>query len=289
MPATPHDASAAWPATTVSSDAARAAIAGLLQPLLRLALQAGLKYADLDALLREGLLRLAPKVVDAENVSQVSVLTGLNRKAVAQWRKAPAEPGAVRSLAGQVFTLWRHVREQEPQLRRLPLNQPLQRVRGRGRKLPQSFAALARQVSRDVHPRSMLDELLRLGLAEQRQGEVELVEDAFVPKADADARLALMAANAASHVAAGVDNCAAGVRPWLEQSIWADGVSRADCVLLDERARALWQEAHRQLFDAIAAMPEAAEGEPRHRVRVGIYVHAEPLEEAPCNDESPAA
>jgi hypothetical protein len=132
----------------------------------------------------------------------------------------------------------------------------------------------------------LLDELLRLGLVEQRQGEVELVEQAFVPRHDADARLALMAANAASHVAAGVDNCAAGSRPWLEQSIWADGVSLADSERLDERARALWQEAHRQLFEAIAALPEAPDGEPRHRVRVGMYVHAQPLEEEPCNDAS---
>lgn len=286
MPSRVHTATAPRP-VAVSPEAAREAIAELLQPVMALALQAGLKYADLDALLREQLLAQAPRVLASENVSQISVLTGLNRKAVAQLRRGQGSLARAQSStpASQLFTLWRHLSEKEPVWRRLPINAPLQEIpkaRARSRRTaPPSFARLARQVSTDVHPRSMLDELLRLGLAQERQGEVELVETAFVPRHDRDERLALATANAAAHLATGIHNCQPEVRPWLEQALWADGISRADCERLDDKARALWASAHRALFDTFAAMPEAAAGEPRHRVRVGIYVHAEPMQERP--------
>lgn len=254
----------------LSRDAALDALARLLDPALALALQAGLKYADIDALVREALLRLAPGLLAAAaNTSQISVLTGLHRKEVARWRSAEAGAGAarrsaLRSHASLVFSHWRHLIETESCARRLPL--------------APDFTALARAVVKDVHPRSVLDELVRLGLAAEQGGEVELLQDVFVPKGAADDRLALMAANAADHLATGVANCAgqAGEPAWLEQAIWAEGAQPQDCLALDERARALWAESQRQLFTAITALQEAPAGTPRYRVRIGMYVHAEP-------------
>lgn len=287
----PHDA-----APQVSREAALQALQLLLPPLLRLALRAGLKYPEIDTLLREGLLSMAPQLAAQANTSQLSVLTGLHRKAVAQWREHQQRPARARSLrkdpalrghAAQVFTLWQRMAEDESALATLPMHAAYTAVaKGRRARLPQSFAALARQVSTDVHPRSLLDELIRLGLASEAQGEVRLQRQAFVPQRDADDRLAVMAGNAAAHLGTGVRNCTEpALQPQLEQAIWAEGLSLADALALDAQARELWAAAHRLLYAAIETAPAAPAGQTAYQVRIGMYAHAHPsptAQELPC-------
>src|SRR5438132_246446 len=71
-----------------------------------------------------------------------------------------------------------------------------------------SFESLAHSITRDVHPRTLLEELTRLGLArvDDRDGRVHLLHTAFVPRADRDRMLAFLGANVGDHLAAAVDN-----------------------------------------------------------------------------------
>src|ERR1700741_2556114 len=66
---------------------AQAACARVMRPVIRLALAMGLKHSHVDELLRDLLLDEAQRLWRAQgvkepNISQLSITTGLNRKAV---------------------------------------------------------------------------------------------------------------------------------------------------------------------------------------------------------------
>jgi len=78
---------------------------------------------------------------------------------------------------------------------------------------PGSFEALAASVSSDVHPHTLLAELIRLGLAECLDTEsglegdkVSLSTQALVPKKGAAEMLQLFSDNVADHLAAATHN-----------------------------------------------------------------------------------
>ena len=92
---------------------ARSACARVLRPVVRLALTMGLKHSQLDELMRDLLLEEARRLWQAEgvpkpNISQLSVSTGLNRKAVTAKVREPSDalPSTEGSAAAKAFTLW---------------------------------------------------------------------------------------------------------------------------------------------------------------------------------------
>jgi hypothetical protein len=268
---------AAPPAERASAAAASAALEALLEPGLRLALHAGLSYADVDDVVRRLLVQLAPELLRDTNTSQIAVITGLNRKEVqrlvlqrAQTNKlapqnaADAQSPRKRSVASQLFLHWVAQLQSHPQWESLPLTA----TDG------MSFTQLARSAISDVHPRAVLDELLRLGLAAEEGGMVRLLARNFVPSKASDERLGIMMENVADHLRGGLQNVRGDAPPQLEQALWGDGLSLASCRELDAAARAEWSKAHDVLYAKLLATPEAEPGEARFRFKVGMYAHA---------------
>lgn len=265
------------PAERASAQAASAALEALLEPGLRLALHAGLSYADVDDMVRRLLVQLAPELLRDTNTSQIAVITGLNRKEVqrlvlqrvqanklALQNAAEAQSPRKRSVASQLFLHWVAQLPAQPQWESLPL------TAADG----MSFTQLARSAISDVHPRAVLDELLRLGLAAEEGGVVRLLARSFVPNQASDERLALMIENVADHLRGGLQNVRGDAPPQLEQALWGEGLSLASCRELDAAARAEWGKAHDALYAKLLAMPEAGPSEARFRFKVGTYTHA---------------
>ena len=107
---------------------------------------------------------------------------------------------------------------------------------GRPRVLPrtpskggaESFAALVEKVSKNVRPRSVLDELVRLGVAEvDADDRVHLVTRGFVPAKELDAKAFYFGEALHDHLAAGVHNLEGGKPAWLERSVYYDELSPA--------------------------------------------------------------
>src|SRR6185369_5517157 len=99
--------------------------------------------------------------------------------------------GAKPAPASQVVTRW--------VTRRLPDEIPFAGRRG-------SFEQLARSVSSDFHPRAVLQEMVRLGIATEADGVVRLSRQGFVPDMKHDEARELLAASVSDHIAAGVHN-----------------------------------------------------------------------------------
>jgi hypothetical protein len=260
------------------------ACARVMRPLVRLALAMGVKYPHLDELLRELLLDEARRSWQAQgvkrpNVSQLSVTTGLNRKAVTARVRATFDPlpHTELSAAAKVFTLWLQLVAERPERVRLP-------VVARNDHPGPSFESVAREASRgNLHHRAVLEELVRLDLVSERDGVVELRADGFVPAGDLQSMLAFVGDNGRDHLLAAVSNTLGGSPRLLERAVYARGLSLADCERIHAEVRTRWTEMHqtlsREMMDAVAAAPEGARG----RIRVGIYTYYEE-ESAPPAD-----
>lgn len=282
------------------ADALTAALRQLLVPLARLALARGVTHATLDELLKQALVDAADRqhaeLPPHRRVSRISTATGIHRREVTRLvtalregadRQAPPQ----RSLASELFAHWRTHRlfcDRRGSPAELPRQGPAP-----------SFEALAQAVTRDVHPRSLLDEMIRLGMAahDRQHDTVRLLREDFVPRGDASRMLRALGNNVGDHLEAAVDNVLADAPRHFEQAIFAAGLSAASVAELDRLVRAHWGELADALVPALEALvardaatdtsdPDHAPEAARHRVRLGLYSLAqdEPASDAP---ESP--
>lgn len=255
------------------------AVRVLMAPIVRWLLRHGVHYGAFAEVLKgvfldEARRELARSGQPQASHSALSLLSGLHRKDVRTLLDAHTprdlRPGV--PVASQVFTRW--------------LGDPLLRdAHGALLPLPRSgampsFDALARSVSNDVHPRTVLDELVRLALVRVEDDRVLPVQAAFVPSEDLTALTSLFAANAADHLSAAVRNLTEDGPRQLEQAVFADGLSAESAAVLAACAREAWKDAFDRFvatarprldLDNAADLPAAA----RHRVRFGAYFHAE--------------
>ena len=259
--------------------ALHAALAQLLAPVARLAVARGLPFAAAEEMMKQAFVDAAsaahPGLAEHRKVSRIATSTGINRREVTRLT-APAQRGtprqAPRSVASEVYAHWRT----HPSWRG---GDGVPRVLPRLGAAP-SFEALAQEVTRDVHPRSLLDELCRLGLAhlDEAADTVALQGDAFVPHGDRVRMLGFLASNVGDHLRAAVDNVLATERPpHLEQALFADGLSLASLEALRPLMREQWAQLRLAVVPALEARIEADAGTagPRARVRLGLYAYQE--------------
>lgn len=278
------------PALAASADAEALLLAldALLVPLARLAVARGLPCATVEGLLRRAFVRAArdahPALPPHRMVSRIATATGLNRREVTRLTQADAAPVPRRPLSAEVFARWIG----DPQYRD---------ARGRPRKLPRqgaapSFETLAQSVTRDVHPRSLLDELLRLGLAafDAAGDRVELVQDAFVPRGDSARMLGFLGHNVGDHLGAAVANVLGDGRGHFEQAVFADELSAQSVEALRGLIAAQWRAIHAALLPRLEQLIEADRAEGRaqdQRLRVGLFSYSERMSEASAEASDP--
>lgn len=255
----------------------------MLQPLVVWLLRSGVGYTELTAALKPVFLEAAraelTRIGGKQTDSAVSLLSGVHRKDVrASGQTARAVDVRAQlgkpTPASQVMTRW------------LASNWP--------DSLPfsgaeQSFEVLARMVSKDMHPRALLLELVRLGVVIEEAGRVCLCRQAFVPDASLEESRRLLAGSVADHIEAGVHNLSAGDgKTYLEQSVFADGLSPESVQQLEQLANALWRDVLAAMVQA--AVPLCEQDEPaggNQRIRLGMFCLSAPMEPgAPDKDLS---
>lgn len=268
------------------------AVEALMRPLAALAVARGLPYAVVEAELKRAFVAAAlaahPGVAPHRAVSRISTATGLGRREVTKLLDDRATPAVAqgRSVAAQVFTRWL-------------TDAQWRTAKGRPKLLPRqgaapSFEALAQSVTRDVHPRSVLDELCRLGLAEiDADDRVHLLSERFVPNRDRARMLAFLGDNVGDHLAAAVDNVlgeASDAPRHFEQALFADELSTEALEAARALVREHWQALLAQASPALEQLMDADRHAGRaqdHRLRIGLYTYAEPMAEAPAAVSAP--
>lgn len=257
---------------------ALAELGTLMQPIVRWLLRHGVNYVALADQLKPVFLEVAREELRRSGGkathSAISVLSGVHRKDVRSLLEASdaRERRKGVPLASQVFTRW----VTDPQFRAADGSPAILPRTGPS----PSFDTLARAVSTDVHPRSVLDELVRLGLVTASDDLVSLSAQAFVPAGQLADLTALFVANAADHMAAAVHNLTEPGPKLLEQSVFADGLSADSADVLAQAAREAWT----QVFDPFVATARARldadnaaalPASEQRRMRFGVYFYSE--------------
>jgi Family of unknown function (DUF6502) len=276
-------------------DALTQALQEVLGPLARLAVEHGVRHGVIEELLRQNFVDAArhsirtqhPDILPHRMVSRISTVTGLNRREVTRLTQTETPAARARpSVASEVFTRWmseRQYRHRNGQIKALP----------RQGEAP-SFEALAQSVTRDVHPRSLLDELLRLDLArvDADTDMVHLTREAFVPKGDRARMLGFLGENVGDHLHAAVDNVLhPDDTPHFEQAIWANALSSEAAAQVKPLLRQQWQSLLKLLTPELEALLEADRAEGRmasQRLRIGLYSYTGPANDAPAADDTPS-
>lgn len=262
------------PATDPDTQQALAdALQAVLRPLAELVIAQGLPFAVVQETLKRTLVDAArdgqPDPTARRMVSRISNATGLSRREVTRLCEGtPRGDVRPRSLASELFAHWTTAR-------------PYRHRDGSPRVLPRtgaapSFEALARSLTRDVHPRSLLDEMLRLGLVlhDPDRDTVALQRSAFVPAGDVARMLGFLSDNVGDHLKAAVHNVLSDGQTHFEQAVFADELSeesiQAAGVLVREQWQALIDATVPRLREMLA--DDEAQDRPRPwRVRIGLY------------------
>ncbi len=261
----------------------------LMAPIARWLLRHGVSYPAFAALLKSVFVAVAREELGRAGArathSALSVLSGVHRKDV---RSLEAEGQATRPassipLASQLFTRWlseSKYRSADGKPRTLSRG-------GTGRR---NFETLARETSNDVHPRAVLDELVRSGLVRVDGDNVIPLETSFVPSRKLDELTALFSANLADHAAAAVHNLTVKAPKFLEQSVFADGLTQESADHLHQCARDAWNAAFASMVSEARQRVEIdSDADSDMRIRFGVYFYCEPVAAPPGPAAAPAA
>jgi len=226
----------------------------MLRPLVRLMISKGVTLPTLTTILKETFVSVAeddfPVKGKRQTDSRINLLTGVHRKDVKRLRaETPAEremPQAV-GLGAQIVSRWvSDPLTTDSENRPIPL--PRQDKSGSSL----SFYGLVEGISKDVRPRAVLDEWLRLGVASMDDKDrVVLNRQAFVPEKGFDEKAFYFGRNIHDHLAATTHNLIGDGNPRLERSVHYGG-------LTDSSVETLAAEAEKVGMDALLALNRLA-------------------------------
>jgi hypothetical protein len=273
-------------ALNAEQEALLAALEPVLAPLAQLCIGKNITIQLIEEQLRAAFVKAAHEVhgdlPGQRRTSRISTTTGLTRRAVSRLeQQRTARPQQLRrSPVTELFTRWMsdpalQTADQQPA--------PLPRQGA----MP-SFEALAQSVTRDVHPRTLLEELCRLKLARHDEpgDTVHLLRDAFVPRGDWVRMVGFLGSNVGDHLRAATANVLGDGRQHLEQAIFADELSEESLVaahkLMAQQWRTLLAEVAPQLETLIDSDRIAGRSQNRS-LRIGLYTWSQPMPEPQPN------
>ena len=258
------------------SEALLSAVRRVLRPLVRLLISKGVTLPTLTGLLKEAYVEVAEThfPVNGKRLtdSRINLLTGVHRKDVKRLRlERHVEkeiPQAV-GLGAQIVSRWvsdPSTIDSEGQ----PIPLPRQ---GRSPSEP-SFDGLVESISKDVRPRAVLDEWLRLGVATMDdENRIVLNKRAFVPEKGFDEKAFYFGRNIHDHLAATAHNLVGDGNPRLERSVHYGGLSESSVQALAEEAEKLGMDALLTLNRLARERVESDQGQDGadHRFNFGLY------------------
>lgn len=213
----------------------------LMVQIVQWLIRSGVGYTEFSTALKpifyqQALLeleRLEQKPTD----SAVSLLAGLHRKDVSAFKKvqqageplSEAEVAEPINVPARVIGLW--VAEKLPDSIPFVADQS------------PSFESLVKRISTEKHPRSILTELERLGIVEEREHQIHFLKGRFVPDVDSQETIKIFTKNVSALLGAGLHNlCEPNEPPYLEQAIFADELSPESITVLHQESVRLWEE-----------------------------------------------
>lgn len=223
--------------------------------------------------------------------SQVSVVTGINRREVRRLREEAAAPGVAEprdpmagvNIAARVVGTWVSAaafRDADGNPRPLSLRNDGEAP---------SFDSLLRKAKVDVRARTVIEELERAGIAERLPSErLGLLRTAFTPDEPRE-KLLFLAANVGDHMRSAFHNLGGEQPVFIERALFHNGIAaeRLDAArpVLSEMADRLLRQSNEQLLEGNLSSTDSADAKPGgqrlRRLRLGVYYYETDAEDRP--------
>ena len=226
----------------------------LLLPIARLCVARGVLFGAAAERLKLQFLRAAEAKIDGKVTdSRVSVMTGLQRRDIARLRQLPE------TAAPPVNHLSRLVAQWIAQG-----GDPLSR---------KAFDALSLDIRRDVHPATMLAQLIDAGTVAADGDDVVLKATSYQPLPGSDDQMEYLARNGGDFLCAATANIMQSEAPFFERAVHYNNLSEQAVELLDREYRAAQMQVLRQINARAAELQKTDPG--RTRFRAGGYFYKE--------------
>jgi hypothetical protein len=235
----------------------------ILAPLARLLVRRGVVIGAATERLKLHYVRAAQGLADPKPTdSRVSVMTGLQRREVVRLTALSDDAPADRKVnhLSRLVHLW----QTDP--------------RFAGRDLDRSghedsFEALALGIRRDVHPRTMMDQLREAGtISVMDDGRLRLLQSSYQPLAGSEAQLDYFADNAGDFLTAATENILSDKPPHFERAAHFNQLSEEAVAIL----QAEFRDQEMVLLQKIAAKAGDLQKQSPgvHRFRAGGYFYS---------------
>lgn len=251
-----------------------------MHALVRLLIQHQIQYPTLCQWLKDVYVRVAdqefPVAGKPQSDSRITLLTGVHRKEVRRIRSedltATRVPAAI-PLGGTLVANWvGDPRYQDANGKPLPLPRL-----AKGSNEP-SFEELVANKSKDIRPRVVLDEWLRLGICRLDETDrVWLNTDAFVPDQGFEEKAYFLGRNVHDHLAVGVHNLDQPENPYIERSVYYDKLTREDVQSLADYAQKVGMEALLKVNQKALELQRRSkkQKDATQRMNFGVYFFAD--------------
>lgn len=262
-----------------ASETLISALHHLLRPLARLLLANGIGYSTVMEIMKSVFVRVAEEdfriAGKAQTDSRISLLSGVHRKDVKRLRNAPDDrlrQSSRVSLSTQLLALW----TASPEYLDTHGNpKPLPRQAGKDGK--PSFESLVTSVSKDIRPRAVLDEWVRIGAVElDLEDRVRLNADAFIPRKGLEEKAFYFGHNIHDHIAAAEHNLSGTTPPFLDRFTYYGQLSDKAVAELEGLARKTGMQALQSVNRRAMDLKASEKGSPdrKQRMTFGIYFYS---------------
>lgn len=251
------------------------AVAWILRPLVRALIAQGVTAPALYRIVKRTYVEVAEQELDGKATdSRISVATGVHRRDVKALREesAAGDEGIGKKVSTLATVVGRWL--SDPDLTGDD-GAPLPLLRSAD--AAPSFDHLVQRVSRDIRPRTVLDELIRQGIATRDEDMIVLHPEAIVGPADLTQKLHFFSRNLGDHMNASVENLLSDDPPFIERAVFYNNLTPAAVTEIEAKARALGGDALLELNSLAARHQDADRSAPEahHRFRFGVFFYQE--------------
>ena len=252
----------------------------ILKPLVKILISHNITYVGIQSLLKRAYVQVAEEDFDLPNKKQtdsrISLLTGIHRGDVKRIRQAsdeqPFEKEMKASLGAQLMAVWLsnpHYSDED--------GNPLTLFKTEQDGVP-SFENLVLSVSKDKHPRSVLDDWLAQGIVSiNDNGQIQLSEKGYVPEDDFEEKLFFAGKNISNHLAVVASNLEKKSPAMFDRAIYYNNLS-------DESIAQLERISKQKMMAVLIEMNQIAselqtqdekQNKPSGQIHLGAYFYKE--------------
>jgi len=258
------------------------AIKLLCKPLIRLLIERGVTFPQFRDLMKELYVEVADEDFSLDlkkpSDSRIFVLTGVHRKDIKRIRQQ-AEQGdklvtSSASLSGEIVARWVSMPEY---LDTKGKPRPLLKMKKNNQA---DFDQLVSSVSKDVRPKVILDEWLRLNIVRIKDDYIVLNQSAFVTNKEFNEMAYYLGHNVHDHLASCVNNILDEDEPMFERSVYYASLTEKSVkklrTIANKKGNELLQHLNKQaikLYDADKLKDDA-----NYRMRLGVYWYQKQLD-----------